>query len=91
MNQIPSDEIAEGGMNAAATDMVLQQNAFVITPFKINVPQTISRMRKATLSSPQQDGARMRSRMAPACASLIQLLRRSRPVSACWKDATSAS
>jgi|RhiMethySRZTD1v2_1073278.scaffolds.fasta_scaffold4131031_2 hypothetical protein len=34
MNQIPSsDEIVEGGMNAAATDAVLQPNAFVITPF----------------------------------------------------------
>ena len=41
MNQIPSsDEIVEGGMNAAATDAVLQPNAFVITPFKINVPQS---------------------------------------------------
>jgi epoxide hydrolase len=40
MNQIPSDEIVEGGMNAAATDAVLQPNAFVITPFTINVPQS---------------------------------------------------
>ena len=40
MNQIPSDEIVEGGMNAAAMDAVLQPNAFVITPFKINVPQS---------------------------------------------------
>jgi hypothetical protein len=40
MNQIPSDDMVEGGMNAAATDVVLQPNAFVITPFKINLPQS---------------------------------------------------
>jgi len=41
MNQIPSsDDIVEGGMHAAATDAVLQPNAFVITPFTINVPQS---------------------------------------------------
>jgi epoxide hydrolase len=40
MNQIPSDEMVAGGMNAAATDAVLQPNAFVITPFTINVPQS---------------------------------------------------
>jgi len=40
MNQIPSsDEIVEGGMNAAATDAVLQPHAFVITHFKITVTQ----------------------------------------------------
>ena len=41
MNQIlSSDEIVEGGMHAAATDAVLQPNAFVITPVKINVRQS---------------------------------------------------
>jgi len=34
MNQmLSSDEMVEGGMKAAATDAVLQPNAFVITPF----------------------------------------------------------
>jgi len=41
MHQIPSsDEIVAGGMNAEGTDAVLQPNAFVITPFTINVPQS---------------------------------------------------
>src|SRR3989442_796398 len=40
MNQMPSDAIVEGGMNAAATDAVLPPNAFVLTPFKLNVPQS---------------------------------------------------
>ena len=41
MHQISSsDEMVAGGMNAAATDAVLQPKAFAITPCTINVPQS---------------------------------------------------
>src|SRR5712691_257339 len=42
MNQIPSDEIVEGAIDAAATDVVLQPSTSAVTPFNIiNVPQTV--------------------------------------------------
>ncbi len=39
MNQIPSDQIVEGSINAAATDVVLPPSTSVVTPFKTNVLQ----------------------------------------------------
>jgi len=40
MNQIPSDEIVGGGMNAAATNAVVQPSDSVVTRSEINVAQS---------------------------------------------------
>ena len=79
------DPYMRGRMNAGKSYATPLEIGEVMTGETVAhvLARTIPRTSKVTSSSREQDGGRTRSPTAPAFASSIRPLRRSRPVSAC--------